>query len=265
VWDPVIVFGQTAIAGGSGTAVSWTIRDQIHTGSSLAVSTTQCGNTSPDLCGPFFTEAYAQFTPDSIWDLPSMPIAQSTVTLGDTDPGDPFVGANEVLLLGMDLAQPAGSWPASYTDPRITWRDHDADGSLGVTSFVRKTDTSNPDTSDSCGMPYAYLPNPDNPLGMRIATADIGSRMLATYDGALIDCNTLSGSVTGPGPTGFPLLNGHARGCTLENGSACSASTVTALDEQGQQASQRVVGARFSMVRVSPSVSCATVRGMTFP
>jgi hypothetical protein len=260
-WDPITVGPFTVIAGGSDTLVSWSIRQQTETGSTLAVDTIPCGGTTPDLCSPLFNQAYQQSIPNSIWQGPNMPVFHSTVTLGSTHPLDPFVGAAEVSLLGLDLAQPAGSWPASPTDPRITWVDHDNDGLLAVTSFVRNTGTS-----AACGGdPYAYVPNPTG-SGMAIRTAYVGSRGLATYSGTLLDCNTIDGTLTGPGAGGMPQLNGHVRGCLLADNSACPANVVTALDNQAQTASQRTVGTRFTMVRVgSSTITCTTVRAMTFP
>jgi hypothetical protein len=129
-----------------------------------------------------------------------------------------------------------------------------------VTSFVRNTGTS-----AACGgAPYAYLPNPANTSGMRISSAYVGTRVLATYSGSIVNCNTITGNVTGPA-SGLPQLNGHVIGCTLADGSQCPANVATAVDTQASNTSQRVVGGSFSMVRVANTVTCANVRAMTFP
>src|SRR6185436_6353227 len=59
-WDAVMLGAATLISAGNATLISWSIRHQVQTGSSLTVVTTPCGGTTPDLCSPFFNQAYSQ-------------------------------------------------------------------------------------------------------------------------------------------------------------------------------------------------------------
>jgi hypothetical protein len=260
-WDATVFLGVTVISAGSATTSSWSIRKHTQTGSTIDVDTTGCGGTVPDLCSPFFNQAFAQNFPDAIWDLPSMPVSESTMTLVDPDPGEAFLGPTEVTLLGLSIPTPGGPWPGEWNDVSITWLDHDNDGLLGVTSKMINTGTST-----SCGgMPYANLPDPTTPFSAtRITDVRVGSRSIGTYDGSLTSCSVIEGEVTGSA-SGFPEINGHVHSCKLSNGNACSLAQINALDDQAQATGRRTLATRFTMVKVADDVTCGDVREMTFP
>jgi hypothetical protein len=259
-WDPLVIFGVTILSGGSDTLYSWSIRRQTQTGSTIESETIPCGGTSQTICSPFFNEAYSQMFPLDIWGRPSMPISMSTMTFVDPDPTDAFVGAQETALLGLSVSTAGTTWPP-LGSPNLTWIDHDdddgdgEDDEDGVVSHAVLTGTA-------CGnRPYAPAPLPSDPFGPRgVVEASIGSRAIFTYQGTLDDCSTVTGNITGPN-NGKPLTNGHVLACTLDNGDACSADDVAELDNQATTASQRIVNARFRMVRVAnDAITCTEAR-----
>jgi hypothetical protein len=256
-WDPVVVSGFTVIAGGQDTLFSWSLRKMTQTGTTIATQSIACGDTAPDLCSDILGLALTQQIPSSIWELPSMPRTNSSFMLPNApDPGEAFEGGLEVTLLGLDLADRQGTWPASYNDPSITWLDHDADGPLGVTSNI-------PVTGDStvCKLPYGPLPIPsDGESATRVYT---GSRSLANLSGTIADCNTVRGTIKGP-KAGFPQLEGHVYGCMKQDGSACTADETASIDAN-VASSQRVTGTRFTLMRVPDTTTCAQARALTFP
>ncbi len=258
-WDRIAVIGITVISAGSDTLFSWSIRRQTQQGSSVNVEITECGGTQPDLCSPFFEEAYTSTIPDSVWGSATMPVATVNFTLNDPDPGDPFVTPSEVSLLGLDLTSPAGTWPAAWNSAGLTWRDHDNDGAPGFTSLAPVGGMS-----ATCGYPYAGVPIPSNPTGARATRVYTGSRTISNLDGTLVDCNTITGQAEGP-DAGSPLAQGRVRGCAYANGTACSTAEFESLDAEASTGGQRVLDSRFTMVRVPDNVTCAQVRALSFP
>jgi hypothetical protein len=258
-WDPVIIFGLVAIAGGSDTLLSYGITRINQSGTTLSTETIACGGTSPDLCSNLLSQAYTQTLPDSIWELSSMPHSFSTFSLPNLpDPGDPYVTPTVAVLAGLDLANPSGPWPGAYTDAAITWRDHDSDGELGVTSFV----TIGGQSSICGGLTYAALPIPSSG-----ATADrvyTGSRTLGGLDGVIESCDIIRGDQTGPS-NGLPRLDGRIVGCRkTPGGAACTTAETASLDD-GADSAQRVLAGRFVMVRAANNLTCQGARDFDYP
>jgi hypothetical protein len=256
-WDAVRVAGITAVQGGSDTLFSWSLRRQTQTGTSVRSEVQACGDTSPDLCSPILGAAFTQQIPNAIYELASMPRTSFTFTLPKAPvAGDAYVGGSEATLLGLELPNPAGPWPASYTDASITWRDPDGDGQRGVTSIIPQTGNST-----RCRLPYSGLPIPAS--GQLAARVYSGTRSLTRLNGTLVDCNTITGSVSGPNG-GTPQIQGHVIGCLKTDDSACTAAETQSLDE-GAASAQRVVSTRFTMIRVPTGTNCAQLRALDFP
>jgi hypothetical protein len=226
-------------------------------GTAITGNSTACGGTTPDLCSPFFSQSYSQALPDSIWDLTTIPTSPINITLPNSpDPGERFLGPTEATVLGMQLADAMGPFPASYTDAAITWQDQDRDGHPGLSSLMRNTGTST-----ACNLPYANLPIPSD--FARATTVFVGSRALANLDGTIVDCNTITGNYAGP-LNGLPQLEGHVDGCVKSDNSLCTTAETDSLDQSAAGAAI-VTHAVFSMVRVADNVTCSQVRAMRFP
>jgi hypothetical protein len=186
-----------------------------------------------------------------------MPRAHATLTLPNSpDPGEAFVGPLEVTLVGLGLTNPQATWPTSYNDPSITWRDDDGDGQPGITSFIPTTGRSS-----TCNLPYAALPIPSSgALATRIYG---GNRSIANLSGTIVDCDTIRGNLLGP-KANLPQFDGHVIGCAKSDGSICTPAEITSLDSGGTGA-EHISAARFSLVRVADTTTCAQVRALTFP
>jgi hypothetical protein len=278
-WNAVTVLGITVISAGTATLDSWAVRHiTVSGGSTVQVDTVPCGGQSPDLCSPFLNQAFTQSIPTSIWQGANMPFSTVTTTIVDPDPGEAFVTPVEANLLGITLANPTGTFPNAWNAAGLTWigpsptftpPDQDNDGNPGITSLITTSGTSS-----ICGTPYAGLPDPSNTTTQRIDQVYLGSRTLGGYSGTIVTnpaaqfgkaCDVMTGNLTGPAAGNLPELDGRVRGCHLMNNTACANATWQALDAQASSA-QQVTAGTFSMVRVADSgITCATVRGMTFP
>jgi hypothetical protein len=255
-WDPVTVpnpFGGTitVLAGGSDTTYSWSIVKQTVSGTTLTTDTTPCGATSPDICSPYYKEAYAETTPLG-------PVSHATSTAQSLKPGGTWTTPVQAALAGVRLTNPTGAWPTAWNAAGLTWVDDDGDGNPGITAT-----SVNTGTSASCGYPYADVPLPSNP-SLRVAKAFTGARVLASLAGTVVDCSTLTGNYDGPS-NGFPEVDGRVRGCVLSDGTACSQAQFESLDSNAGSTNQKVLGSTFTMVRVADTTTCAQVLKMTFP
>jgi hypothetical protein len=228
---------------------------------SVASTTIACGGTAPDYCSPYYNQAFTSVMPDNIWDLPTMQKATSTLTLPSVaHVGDAYVGPIEIALQGLTLSSPSETWPASYTDSSITWTDEDGDHQNGVTSYMVTGSTST-----VCKQPYANLPIA--PTGPRATRVYNGSRTEAYLDGKVIDCNTITGKLHGPGgSTTQPLVEGHVAGCLKDNNQPCTAAETDSLDSGGgTSGGQRTTDTRFALIRITDGAKCADVRNVAFP
>lgn len=263
----------------------------------LSIEVRTCGSTSFDLCGrgqqPFFgAEAYAEFYPVHIWDLPSMPTFKAEVSLPNAVPGQPFTTPNISLVHGITLNDPLGAWPATRADISgssafdgsavngAAWVDHDGDNQLAITDVTvppggLRSDGTPPDpitqfgsTSQSCGSQYAYWPAlPDTGLTpVRISKMHTGTRLIQSYQGTITSCDEYGGNLGGP-VNGKPRLDIRVGSCMRVNGNSetnCSARSVDTLD--GTEQSQEIVNSTFKAKRMAGSgeITCADVRAVDF-
>ena len=115
--------------------------------------------------------------------------------------------------------------------------------------------------STLCTFNYADLPIPSS--GLRAHETYTGSRSIANLNGKVVSCDVIQGTLGGPSG-GQPSLEGHVIGCARPDG-PCTADEAASLDGNGNDAPQRVTGGRFTMVRVSDSITCAQMPSVTFP
>jgi hypothetical protein len=263
-WQPVLLDESdpdslVLLEGGTDTTFSWSIRRQIHSGDSVDVEVTPCGGTAPDLCNPVLREAYGQYIPDSVYELP-LPATAGSYTVSSPVPGGAVEGNLESALVGLDVSDPFGAWPPAHDSPDITWLDPDEDGNDGVTSLVRGSGYSS-----ACRYYYAYLPIPTGSIvPPRAREIYLGSRALGAVDGSIISCDEVRGTVLGA-MGDKPLFNGRISGCETTAGSECSSSETDALDAEAGTSAQEIIDSRFVMVRVADDVTCSDVRAMEFP
>src|SRR6185295_11175841 len=99
----------TVIAAGDGTLSYWSLRKQTQSGLTVNTESIECGAAYPDACSPIFSQAFAQYTPDNIWDLSTMQKSSFSMTFPSSpDPGEAYLTPNEVSLQGLTLANRSG-------------------------------------------------------------------------------------------------------------------------------------------------------------
>lgn len=263
-WDAVTnpILG-VVIDSGSDTVFSWSINNFTYQGDTLSIDSIPCGGTSPDLCSTIFEESYGQEIPDSIWQSPTMPVVNQTMTLYDADPTEPFVTPLAAILLGISVPSPTGEWPPAWNSPGVSFPDHDGDTKLGITSYVKTTGQS-----PSCGYDYHGLPNVVSYVNDNqqydIVQVYLGSRSLGWYDGELVDCGRITGTVAGPN-NGMPQVHGRIRGCyTAIPARECTQEEFESLDETSGESAQHIIATSFTMIRVADGITCDEVRELDF-
>jgi hypothetical protein len=244
-------------------------------------------------------EAYSQFMPVHIWDLPSMPHIKTHLSLPSALPGGPFETDLITMLRGLALTDPTGPWPTTYrniagspdfygsTVNGATWLDQDADDVIGITTYVVppggiSADGSPPDPPRNYGplsptcprsggphTPYAYWPAPTfgtNMPPIRVKRMYTASRVISAYKGKINSCDQYSGNIVGP-DNGKIQLEARVGGCVRTSGTgetACSSPAIDFIDQAAQN--QTVVSATFLIKRMPSDVpaTCASVRSFNF-
>jgi len=300
-WDRM----SNAIEPGSDTVFSYGIqRHSYDAAGNLSVELTNCGDSQLDFCGvgvpPMVAaEAYSQFLPVQIWELPSMPKSIASVKLAKSWPGGAFETPSVASVRGLALADPMGAWPGSYHDiagapgfdgssvNKAMWLDHDADGFPGITTYVVPpggwpADSKAPSpprtygaTSPVCPRtggphtPYAYWPAPAEGVStvpIRVKRFYTASRVISRYKGAIMSCDEIAGDILGRDDDTVEL-EARIGGCVRQlsdSETACSTAGVDFIDGAAQ--SERVVGSTFLMKRWpgDVEVSCAGARSFRF-
>jgi len=283
------------------TTKEWAIRTQTYDSTGhLTIKTEPCGGTSADLCGQnaiLGNEAYGQYLPSTIYGLASMPVSTLSITLTKPLQGQPYTEPQSATLLGISLTDPLGAWPAAaanigaganQTNGAI-WIDADGDSFNGVTTYVvppggiSHTTAPNPiedygansvacprASSSSTRLPYAYLPAVDGLSLARVKRLYAAKRTISSLTGTITTCGStgatlIQGTVGGP-DNGQLRTDTRIGGCVRVNGKSeidCDATVVNTYD--GQSQTEHVTSASFVLKRVASTVTCADVRGMTFP
>lgn len=271
----------------------------------LQVQYTPCGNGAFDLCGvgvapTLAAEAYAQFIPTDVWDLPSMPKFNVHVSAPQRLPGTAFVTDTIAVVQGIALADPLGAWPERMQDIAGTpsfdgsavngarWLDQDDDAFVGLTSYVvppggvpatgSQLMPPRPYGASSAVCPrsggphtqYAYWPAPaqgetGSSVPLRIKRFYSATRVVGAYQGTITSCDEVEGEIHGP--DGEPLqIEMRVGGCmrASEDGeTACPPSAVEFLDSAQPQVAVR---ASFKLKRWpnDAPVSCAAARSFPF-
>ena len=270
---------------------SWIMRTHTISGMDVLVTEQPCGGETPEICvdpanadtyGLGTTEAYSGNIPFDSWDYSDMPkFNGATLSLDTFVPGNAFVTPNEAMVLGLVMANNdlMGTWPATAGDV-LDWTNPDGDTFNGVETIWGDTGTSavcprGQTPSFDVTLPPALDVQTDgegNTVGVitRVKYVDGASRIIKAYDGQIDDCDTLSGTVTGPSDAsnGFPgqyAADARVRGCRHSDGSACTDAEVNFLDGNTADAPY-VKTATFAMKRMAAATThtCAEVRAVNF-
>ncbi|MDH5676530.1 MAG: hypothetical protein OEZ06_30705 [Myxococcales bacterium] len=293
---------------GAETTYSWALRNHSYTADgTLEAETIGCGGTSPDICGAGAVagEAYGQFLPIHIFGLSSMPSdcwngVCPSASIPYAFAGQLFQPGQTAALLGIELTDPFGAWPASRHDVDgspanngAVWANHDEDGDDGVTIYAvppggsgsLSVDPLDPYGADSPICPraddtadrysYAWWPGVGSgflgfPALRRVKRFHAASRIISELDGNFDSCDLITGDVIGP-DNGKILSEGRFAGCVrCSSGegancrnTSCEDALIDFYDEQPQ--TQQVNGSSFVIKRVPIDTTCEEVRSMSFP
>lgn len=254
-WEDSRFGPEVVIEGGTAETVGAGLLTITRDGAVLEGELKNCGVDAPDLCSPFFSEAYGQAFPKSIWDSGSIPTQSLTLELDSEAPGAMFSTAPTAAFLGFRFASgvdPLGTFPMSAVDPALVWMDDDDDGVSGVTSILIAPGP----LSDRCNLHYAYLPV--DPALARAKRVQLGLRTISHLQGTIDDCDLLTGELI------TDAADGRVYGCTLASDSPCSPSQADFLDTQAK--GQSVGPATFVMLRLaSADATCEDARTAPFP
>ena len=253
-WEDALFGADVVITGGTAQTVGYGLWTVTRDGTGVHAEARSCGTETPDLCSPFFSEAYGQSFPDAIWDGNTVPTQTVTLDFDQEGPGGTFVTAASAAFLGLRFASgvdPMGAFPASALDPSLVWMDDDGDGELGVSSLI----TAPGAMSTRCSLNYAYLPVDPT---YRAKSIHLGARTISHLTGGIDDCDTLSGELF------TDSVNGRVHGCTRTDDLPCDPTQSNFLDTQAK--GQTIDSTAFKVVRLSKaSPTCADVRAATFP
>jgi hypothetical protein len=259
-----------------------------------------CGTTLPPFKSDANCDAFQITFPDELWDKPSMPTFETTGTTTGFDVGSVLSIAEATGLLGVDLTDPEGAWPAKTSDGGFEMVDDDGDGKPGITivmgrigevfqkgtcggflmqDFVFRgapleTISAIDDAGEKAETLYIGLRSKLGGGGAIGATCDSGTGdSKATYlDSRVFDCVTTMDR---------PCVNHPDYGTAARDFVDNSAPTYHIL-QAGEKPPATVieptttmpldqtpsVGAKSSLVRLADlggSVDCAMVRGAAYP
>jgi hypothetical protein len=180
------------------------------------------------------------------WDVP--------VYTSCLEPGCKVVSDALNALLGVDLPDPKGAWPATRTDPMLSFPDHDGDGQPALTLRALGD------------MGYTYPPV--NILsGARATQIMLGVRFSTVVEGSLVDCDRFSAD--GPGTrvetraaTCVMLDNGVEKPCGTADHPPLITSEATFLD--GNLPAWQVSNTSWSAVRLGAQGDCAGARAASY-
>lgn len=176
--------------------------------------------------------------PDSVWDTPGFPHFATAATISGWDPGSSLDLPAAISLVGLSMADPAATWPDSYTSIQVA--DHDDDGKPGITAI--------PATGDGFAQPPVSI------FGPKADRLYIVARRAVTLSGHFTSCTELEGTAT------IAYFDNHVVGCRTVNGSACN-STQTDFVDSNRTIYDHTPGT-FKAVLLPDGATCADVRAM---
>jgi hypothetical protein len=300
-WDRFV----TAIEPGDETVYSYAIeRHSYDSRGNLQLELLACGSSPFDVCGvgiapTLAAEAYSQYLPNSIWELPSMPTVKAPIQLGSALPGASFETPLISMVRGLSLTDPLGPWPLSYHDVAgmpgfdgsatngAAWLDQDADGFAGITSYVVppggvQAGTAFPEAPRTYGAispicprkggthtPYAYWPAPAeglSPVPIRVKRFYTASRIVSAYRGKIASCDKIAGDITGVGEQPVQL-EARIGGCIRQNADSETACSTPAIDfMDGAVQSDKAMSSSFILKRWPSDlpVTCSAARSFNY-
>lgn len=209
-----------------------------------------CSTETPDFSSSTVGERYAVRFPEELWDGPDMPEWELPIQTDCNEAGCALKTETLHAVLGVDLQTPEGTWPTTWRDPRLQYRDHDGDGQPGLT--VNALNVGG----------YTYPPVVLIPT-VRAVQLMLAIRVTTAFDGTIASCDRFEGN--GPGTA----VETRAASCRQDDGNPCgtidtpfSTSAGTFLDENLPK--WVVKQAKWTVVRLKDDATCADVRSAAF-
>jgi hypothetical protein len=247
---------------GSGTITQWAkaVRVQnMETPLTLIDEASVCGISLPDFQATTLgqNDVYGVRFPDSLFDdgyVPPFTVYGSLNAQRTT-----YNSTSTAVLLGLTMANPATDpWPSTIT----TEEDQDSDGNPGVTIAVAQGPLANPTATASS---YSYIPTDIPPL---LVPPDLASqlyvaiRQVTVTSGNVVDCDTMTGTVSIPTIASKPAIDSHIIGCALVDGGSCTTgpSSEAAFVDNSQPVFTPTGTTSFQAVRLPANATCADVR-----
>jgi hypothetical protein len=182
-----------------------------------------CGVELPVFMSDANCDAFQITFPDDLWDKPGMPTFTTTGSTTGFNPNDILTLNIATGLVGIDLTDQNGAWPASADDVTCAagavdqcFPDHDGDGKPGITVKMGKVGENL--TANGCGgfdLPFVHRGAPLDVLGaivdegIKAETLYIGVRTRIGGSGAInADC------ASGVGDSQAEFVDSRVVGCT---------------------------------------------------
>lgn len=195
---------------GSGEFNLWNLYRLTADGTALSGTVSPCGSTLPPLTLSFLVgggNTLIEF-PEELWDAPSFPEFDSSMTLSGWDIGGTLSAAPNPNLVGLTMADENAAWPETRADVETV--DPDADGNPGITGI--------PATGAGFTAPPVSI------IGPGADEVHLVTRTAYTLEGALTSCTDLSGAAT------LTFFDNHVVGCRTVEGDTCTAGEADFVD-----------------------------------
>ncbi len=247
---------------GSGTITQWVkgVRAQSPAAPrSLLDDSVVCGISLPDFQATALglNEVYGVRFPDTLFDDQYVP--PFTVSGALNEAMTTYSTTSTAVLLGLTMDNPTTDpWPSPVTREV----DMDNDGNPGVTVGVAQGPLAMPTVTASS---YSLIPTEIPPPLLPVAAASslyVAIRQVTVTSGTVVDCNTITGTVSIPLIASKPAIDSHILGCALADGGSCStgASSQTSFVDNSEPIFTPSGTTTFQSIRVPTGASCADVR-----
>jgi hypothetical protein len=207
---PVTWPGTLGATAGNGDFNLWNLYRLSADGATLSGTVSPCGSTLPPLTLSFLVgggNTLIEF-PDEMWDSPSFPDFDSSMSVGGWEPGSTASLPANPTLVGLTLADPSGTWPETGAD--VETIDPEGDGNPGITGI--------PATGSG------FTPPPVSIVGPGADRVHLVTRTAFSLEGTFTSCTDLSGAAQ------LTLFDNHVVGCRTVEGDTCTPAQADFLD-----------------------------------
>jgi hypothetical protein len=245
IQTPVKYSGNPFVQAGTGNVVALVKIARTQSGTTISDVGHVCDISAPDYQGTAAvgSEHYGTRFPAAVFDAPSMPSFNLSITLSGTAAGATFTAPSAAALFGATLANPVtDAWPNING---VVAADADGDGKPGISGDA------------ATGDGFKNLPlNPGRTARANRVYAAF-RQVLTGASGTVKSCTRAEATAT------VTQLNEHVLGCRREDGTDCAASEFKLLDSLAP-VFVPTDKANITTVKIADAASCADVRALNF-